>query len=545
MTIDPFELELLNRIERLMREGNAPQALNACNSALRELPDSPMLLAAKSRCHFVLQQLPEAIAAGQHSVELAATAQSRAQLAWMLIASGNRAVALEQYRLAIDLEPESSEIHLRYAQCLQAAGQRQEAIAEFKVSLALDPEQSEAEIGWAEALVDLGNLEEAELHLKPAGGTDPVRATRHGVRLQVLGRFEAARECFEHSLSLLPFQGAAYYWLVRGQRITEKDRVLVDRMQQLAREPRLPMPEKVYLQYALGKAREDLGEYRLAIQHFDEANGMARVVRGIRFNADALVGYNDWRIRAFQPEPLHQFQAFGSSSELPVFVVGMIRSGTTLVEQLLSNHPDIEGCGELLFWNERQEQINSSIAKGTIDANLISSTAQDYLDQLRQFAPAAKRTIDKMPLNTFLVGPIHLVFPNAKFIHVNRSPKDTCLSIYTTNFESSPDFAHDQENIAFYYREYQRLMEHWRSLLPADRFLDIQYEELIDDPEATLRKVLQFIGLPWHESCTHPESNRRAVRTPSAWQVRQPIYQSSSERWRKFQPWLGAIADLT
>jgi hypothetical protein len=151
---------------------------------------------------------------------------------------------------------------------------------------------------------------------------------------------------------------------------------------------------------------------------------------------------------------------------------------------------------------------------------------------------------DKMPLNFLTLGCIHTVFPNARIVHCRRNAIDNCLSIYMTQYKGSPEFGHVRENIVFMYKQYERLMDHWRATLPADRFLEVHYEELVADQEGETRKMIAFAGLEWNDACLHHEENENSVRTPSLWQARQPIYKTSVEKWRRYEPWLGAFAEL-
>ena len=520
-------------------------ALALCAKELAASPNDSGWLMETALCHLAGQEVGKALELADESVRLnPIDAVNMSHLGFIRTVAGMRPAAVEAYRMAISLDPGMADAQVKLGQLLLTMGHREESIVHFRSALEKQPDLAEAEVSWAEALIELGRHEEAEMHFKVIEVSDTRLLLAQGIRLQVVGQFASAEKCFRRLIETPSGLGAPFYWLTRGRKLTEEDRPLIEKMVQLARDQRLPIAEKIYLQYGLGKAREDLGEFRQAMNHYDEANGLTAIYRNVRLDREGLVSYNDWRIRAFQSSPVKHFQQFGSSSEKPLFVIGMIRSGTTLVEQMLSNHSDIGACGELLFWNEQQERINSAIAQGTIDGNLVSELANEYLELIGQVSPKTLRAIDKMPLNFFLVGPIHLALPNARFVHVKRSPSDTCFSIFTTYFESSPNFAHDQDNIVFYYHEYERLMAHWRSLLPEDRFIEVAYEDLVANPEAEMRRLMRFIGVEWDPSCIQPELNRRAVRTPSAWQVRQPMYQTSRERWKHFQPWLGAIKSL-
>jgi hypothetical protein len=221
----------------------------------------------------------------------------------------------------------------------------------------------------------------------------------------------------------------------------------------------------------------------------------------------------------------------------------MPRSGTTLVEQILSSHPEIAAGGELAFWGEQASHFGMD-ARGRINLAWLNAAARDYRALLNGVSPTARRVTDKRPQNFYFIGLIHSAFPRARIIHCRRHPVDTCLSIYFQNFAGKMDFAYDRGDLLSVYRQYLRLMAHWRNVLPINCFLEIQYEELVADREAIGQKMIKFCGLDWNDACLHSEHNRRPVRTASMWQARQPVYRTSVARWRHYEPWLGALREL-
>jgi len=230
------------------------------------------------------------------------------------------------------------------------------------------------------------------------------------------------------------------------------------------------------------------------------------------------------------------------ADETPVLIVGLPRSGSTLLERIVSSHPMAHGCGELDFWNDRGPMW----AHADLDrlAKAADQIRADYVRVLRRGAPRAVRATDKMPSNFFWVGLVHLLFPKARIILSRRNPVDTCLSIYTTPFAATWGFASSLGDLAAYQRLHQRLMDHWRAVIPSDRLLEVDYEDVVGEPEKTARRLIAFCGLAWDPACLRPEENRDAVRTASSWQARQPIYRSSVERWRRYEPWIGELRTL-
>jgi hypothetical protein len=222
----------------------------------------------------------------------------------------------------------------------------------------------------------------------------------------------------------------------------------------------------------------------------------------------------------------------------------MPRSGTTLVEQILSCHPDVAAGGELGFWRQHKTATDLDVFATATHPEAIRRVARDYLALLRAVSPTAARVTDKMPFNFAFLGIIRQVFPRATIVHCRRHPIDTCLSIFATDFGAPLDFAGDRGSLVFFYREYQRLMAHWREALPPDRFIEVDYEALVAAPEPLTRQLIATCGLEWNDACLAPHLNRRQITTASLWQARQPIYRTSVERWRRYEPWLGELRAL-
>ncbi len=237
-------------------------------------------------------------------------------------------------------------------------------------------------------------------------------------------------------------------------------------------------------------------------------------------------------------------RARGNDSVRPVFIVGMPRSGTTLAEQILASHPQAFGGGELRFWHAATVNFESLAIRGEDVGGAVPAVAQAYLDLLSTLSTDAARVIDKMPANFMNLGSIHAAFPKAKIIHMQRDPLDTGLSIYFQIFSSIHAYATDLENIAHYYTQYSRFMRHWRSTLTEGAILDVPYEKLVEDPEPWIRRMVEFIDLPWDSRCLNFYETDRAVVTASNWQVRQRISRSSVGRWHNYEQFIGPLRML-
>jgi hypothetical protein len=297
----------------------------------------------------------------------------------------------------------------------------------------------------------------------------------------------------------------------------------------------------IKLHLGIAKAFDDLGDYEQAMRHIARANVVRKKLSS--FDRKALAGFVDGLIGLYTPEFLGRRARRGDPSRQPVLIVGMPRSGTTLTEQILSSHPAVAGAGELSFWPGRDPLLRGGEDEPWIDA-CQSAVARDYLELLKRLAPGAIRVIDKNPYNFFCLGFFHIAFPRGQIVHCRRHPIDTCLSIVSTHLNPRSDVPFDFDDLAFYYRQYQRLMVHWRASLPRDCLFEVDYEAVVADPETQSRALVASIGLDWDPACLRPQDNRRLVRTSSAWQVRQPIYRASVERWRRYQPWLGGLREL-
>jgi tetratricopeptide (TPR) repeat protein len=524
----------------------------------------------------------EAIAALKTAIELAPDgAAAYNDLGLLYLDSNKAAEATECFDRAIDLDPAMAIAHFNRALVFESQGLRTEAIAAFRNVVAVDGNFAEAyaklgnlllqknehaaafemfrravkakpdsAIGWmcqAKILAEEGKAVAAEETIRKAIELQPQNSDAHvwhGSILMELGRFDDAAAASDLAIALDRRQLAGYHQLVNARKLNERDRPLVAQMEWLLREGGLPEDGRIDLGFALGKAYDDYGEHEQAIRHFDDANRLKHqqtaVDKAVYTNFAARI---DWQIANFDADFFSRNAAVGSDWDAPILIVGMPRSGTTLVEQILSSHADVGAGGELPFWRDRMPSLRMDRAR-RVDAAWIKSTARDYESLLKELCPGAKRITDKMPQNFNFIALFHVVFPRGRVIHCMRNPIDTCLSIYFQNFSRNVDFAYDRGDLVAFYRQYQRLMAHWRSVLPSDRLLEVQYEQLVADPEPLTRAMIAFCGLEWDEACLHHERNTRPVRTASLWQARQPFYSTSIARWQKYRPWLGELEDF-
>jgi tetratricopeptide (TPR) repeat protein len=452
--------------------------------------------------------------------------------------------AIVAYNRAAEMEPSLTEAWFRAGALLHTLGHRDKAIGCFRRAAATGGKTSFGRLGKARALLTEDRTQEAELVLRKTLALDPENAMAHdllGNLLSEFGRFDEARECFQRAVAIAPLLAGSYYDLVRCRPITREDDGLLPRMEAALATPGLEDGQRLRLHLAIGKAAEDLGDYALAMHHFDAADTVRR--RSTSFDSAAFSIEIDRLIARGASEWIARASELGNRDATPLLIIGMPRSGTTLVEQIVSMHPEVAAGDELHFWNERGAAWHRSGAAGN-DRAFLAKAAADYLRVLRAISPRAARVTDKMPFNFLWAGLIHAAFPRAIFIHCRRAAIDTALSIHQTYFHPSLAFPTGGAELVAYFRCYQRLIDHWRRVLPADRFIEIDYEDLTRAPEPVIRRIIAACGLAWHDACLRPEYNTRAVKTPSKWQTRQPIYRTSVARWRRYEPWLGPLRAL-
>jgi tetratricopeptide (TPR) repeat protein len=530
-----------------LRAGQPAEAIAPLRDAALLQPSNSIIQHDLGLACLEVGSIPDAIAAFQRAVAGDPRyTDAYFRLGIALEKHGEIAKAIVAYDHATELLPSLTEAWFRAGALVYTLGHLEEAIGCFRRGAATGGNSSFGRLGKARALLIEDRNQEAELVLRKTLARDPANAMAHdllGNLLSEFGRFNEARECFERAIEIAPLLAGSYYDLVRCRGVTsnDDDDGLLQRMEAALATPGLEAAQLLRLHLAIGKAADDRGDYALAMQHFDAADAVRRGFGS--FDSVAFSAEVDRLIARCTPELMTQAPELGSRDATPVLIIGMPRSGTTLVEQIVSMHPEAGACGELNFWNERGAAWHRSDATGN-QKPFLAKAAADYLRVLRTMAPKAARVTDKMPFNFLWAGLIHLAFPRSVIIHCRRAAVDTALSIHQTHFNPTLPFPTGGEELVLYYRCYQRLTDHWRNVLPSDRFLEVDYETLTREPEPGIRRIIAACGLAWDDACLRPELNPRAVKTPSKWQTRQPIYRTSVERWRRYEPWLGPLRAL-
>lgn len=422
--------------------------------------------------------------------------------------------ALAFARQGVTVAPQSADAHNTLATVLQALGQTDEALAQFEQAAQLPGAVAEeALVGRAALLMEAGRKDEA------------------------LAAFDQALKAFPGSVQALAGRADARTFKSGDPDIEALEACLTEG-------ERRSLTDRISAHFALGKAYLDIKDPQRAFHHLDAGN---RQKRATFTYDDAVSGQWMERVAAtFTPELIEQFRGAGEQSELPVFVVGMPRSGTTLIEQIVSSHPQVTGAGELSALRlvadgsgPFPETVKGLAGEGA--AGYFRQLGQAYLSRVTPLAEGRARLVDKMPGNFLYAGLIPLILPGARIIHIRRDPVDTCLSCYTKLFGGEQQFTYNQSELGRFYRRYERLMAHWREVLPSDRFIEVDYEAVVDNLEDEARRLVDFLGLPWDEACLNFHDNRRVVRTASVNQVRQPIYRTSKGRWKPYASYLGPL----
>jgi len=445
--------------------------------------------------------------------------------------------AIEHYQIAVALRPDYAPAYNNWGIALERVGRREEAIDAYTAALRYDSHHAEACNNLANVLKDLGRADEAlalyeqaEVQRNPRGATT---LANKALLLLEMGEVAESRHVTQQALGLDP--GCVPAWHISAQlKDFARGDPDIDSMEGLlanAAARGMPPEERIRLEFALGKAWLDTGEADRAFSHFHQGNRLKRAT--ITYDDAATCRWMTDIAGTFTRELLREYLGKGHRTEKPVFVVGMPRSGTTLVEQILASHPDIQGAGELQVLPDlmaRLADFPRSLLARPLPVDL-AALGRAY--EARAPAPEKPRFVDKMPANFPFAGLIHLILPEARIIHCRRDPADTCLSCYTKTFRGAVPFAYDLRELGLYYRHYATLMAHWRAVLPPERFIELHYEDVVENLEHEARRLAAFCGLSWNESCLAFHATRRQIQTASAHQVIRPIYRTSVGRARR------------
>jgi len=581
LSINPGSPEVLNNLGLALQ---AQGELEAAEANYREaLKFRPRYAEALGNLANVLRdagQIQEALVLYRKAMQSEpGLAEAHDNLGSALLQVGQREEALASYRQALAIKPAYAEAHLHLGNALRDLGRLSESVDSYRHALRLKPEYTLAYRNLGNVLIDLARVDEAEVCFRKALELKPDYAEVYSAMAIVLrkldrlseaeascckalelnsqlapalsllgeirtdqGRFDEAEQLFRQAIAVDPELPEAWANLARYRHMSEQDAAWLGTAQRLVAKP-LPVRHLINLNYAIGKYFDDLGNYAQAFASYHSANELTKTL-GARYTPQHHTQFIDQLIRTQSRSSFEEPRQPVSTPERAVFIIGMPRSGTTLAEQILASHPMVFGAGELPFWMEAARKIGP-LRPGSLGLREnLAIQAAAYAEMLSDLAPDAQRVIDKMPANFINVGLIHRALPQARFIHMRRHPIDTCLSVYFQPFVATHAYANDLENLAHYYREYSRLMAHWRAVLPAGVMLEVPYESLVEEPEAWTRKMLEWIALPWDPACLAFHETRRTVTTASKWQVRQRLSKGSVGRWRHYEAFVDPLRHL-
>ena len=479
-------------------------------------------------------------------------------------ARGELEAALQCFETAVALDPSDAAGHDRLAATLAVLNRFPEAVERYREAIALDPRNTDSHHGLGWTLEQMHRLEQAVDAYREAARLNPDADGSHnnvGNCLLALGRFDEATEAYRHAIEAAPQVPLYYRNLVQATRLTADDPVFMAMARLVGNAATLTPAGQAEIHFAYGQALSDVGRNDASFDHFLKGNALRRA--SVRYNEAESLGLFAHLPELLTADVLAAKRGLGDPSAAPIFIVGMPRSGSTLIEQILASHPRAFGAGERTEFGEalvtsiRRDlddplRIDIEALQGVGVAQL-SALGADYLrrmhaalpemqNPMQTDAPRYTRFTDKYPFNFINVGLIHLALPNARFIHGSRSPLQTCLSIFSRIFHDVP-FGYDLGELGRYYRAYDALMSHWQSVLPEGVMIEVKYEELVDDFEGNVRRMLAHCGLDWDERCLSFHETAREVSTASAAQVRRPLYKTSLRRWQPQEALLQPLFD--
>lgn len=527
-----------------VRLGDSPAALQSLDQILGEAPEHVPALILKAR---LLRQRGALDAAAELLEQARPFASGQPQwmgeMGYLALSRGDASAAVEAFDALLEMHPDFADGHFNLAQALQLQGHVESAIVHLERALDLDverPHEARVELGYA--MLQRRREEDAlvQFELALAEQPDYARAMLGaGMVHASLGDFEQAIHLFRSALDADPRMLEALQHISEHRHFDSVDDPDLAALR-AALDGDLPVFQREKLSFALAKALDDCGEYEQAWRLYEQANAFKRN-RSIRYNATAFDARVQRVIKLYSDRFSVARRAVRDDNA-PVVIVGMPRSGTTLIELMLARHPDIDSAGELDYFDRVVRGALAPYPDGIqhVDGSQLLNLSSGYLEELRTHGDA-KHVTDKYPANIVHLGTIHTLLPNATIIHCRRHPLDTCLSIYFQDFPAGNHYADSLDDIAHYYQQYETLMSHWRDWL-GDSLVEVQYEDVVDDAEAQLRRLLGKIGVDYNARCLDPQFDPAVVATLSRWQVRQPVYSTSVERWRNYRSFIEPLA---
>jgi len=542
-------LQETNRAIRLAQEGRRNDALAIYDKIIDKLPDDQENRAQLARLCLSLGNANSAIKLSKELIQdFPGNATYLAMLGDAYALNNQLPEAESAFQQAIELDPNMWEAHADLGAVYGMLKQYDKGVQHLEKVIELKPSHTKSLANLITCLVGLGRHKEALEYAKKAIRSDPRNPVIYdsiGSALSVLGQIDEATPYYEKAIALDSSFGTAYMNFSRIKKFSEKDNSFIGKMEKQLKTS-LPAKQRMAFHFTLGKAYDDLKEYDKAFDHYRQANLLAKSQHSELIDYKLLPKLLK---KVFTKERLASAPDTGHASDIPVFIVGMPRTGSSLIEQIISRHSQASGAGELETIHQFAEKICSLrdhknyVAEWTkhLKGDELRKHAESYLEVLRKGNEDSLRITDKLPENYVYLGFIHLMFPKARVIHSIRNPLDTCLSCYFQSF-TSLNWTFEMDSITRRYQHYRQIMDYWKSALPAGTILDVNYEDLINNQEEESRKLIAHCGLDWEEACLDYMSEQRDVKTASLWQVRQPMYKSSLKRWTNYAPHLEPLA---
>jgi tetratricopeptide (TPR) repeat protein len=455
---------------------------------------------------------------------------------------------------AMRLAPEALHVLWASASYYQSVGEYELALKQADRALRLFPRAWELGALRADLLASLDRTDEATAELKKMvqDGVGPAKelTLQHADMLAANGDSQAVIELLEPMTQEIRNEPAYFYHRVMAQKISADSPIWTEMSAMSDPGGLTSTRDKLFYHFAMAKALDDLGQAEQAFTQYQLACDLKRSQFDYQVETDEL--FFESMASALSAQFISRLKGGGHSSHAPIFIVGMMRSGTSLMEQIIASHPEVSGAGELPDFVIATQEFSQMLEKwdfapvahwfNQIDPAQLQAWGNEYLQRAARRVRVETRFVDKLPMNFKLLGLIHLVFPNAKIIHMKRDPVDTCWSCYTQYFGSAAlAFTFNLAEMGRYYRAYEGLMAHWRRVLPSGAMLEVQYEDLVERQEEVSRQVLAYCGLEWNDACLQFHKTERTIRTASQYQVKQPMNKSSVQRSRKYEPWLGEL----
>ena len=535
--------EQLNHLLAHYQAGKLEEAEALASSLAQQFPKHPFGWKVLGAVFIQTGRLSESLLPMREAVRLSPQdADAHNNLGNSLRELGKLADAEASYRKAIALKSDFAEALNNLGVTLRELGRFDDAEASYRKAIALKPDYAEAHYNFGDTLRELGRLDDAEASCRKAIALKPGFAEAHrnmGVTLLELGRLEEAEASYRQAIALKPDYAEAHRQLAISSKFSSEDEQL-HQMQALYNDSAISGKNRCQICFALAKASDDLEDFAAAFQFYNEGNALRKKQLGYHKVQDQNLF--EAIKTSFPPITAHTFeQGIVAAGLTPVFITGLPRSGTTLVEQIISSHRQVTGAGELPFVSQYGRPL--AAGQSPVSAKALTTFRDKYFSALEERAVGKAVVTDKMPQNFRFLGLIATALPEAKIIHVKRDPAAVCWANYTQYFVSDTiGYCYNLDDILHYHRLYEDLMNFFHQALP-NKIYDLHYELLTENQEEETRNLISHLGLEWDDACLSPERNERVVATASTVQVRQKVYQGSSDKWKRYRPYLNGALD--